>query len=161
MRILPPFGGAIEAVSSTEHLAPGQAALRSAGWVAARDSFTAALAADPTPEAYDGLGIARWWLNEVRAAHEARISAYLGFKARGDVGRAARIAAWLAREQVFLDTNGSAMNGWFARAEQLLAQAGPCVERAWVQIYRASMVAPAEELATVATAALASAREFE
>jgi hypothetical protein len=44
-------------LSSDDCLARGQAALRAAGWVAARDSFTAALSADPTPEAYDGLGI--------------------------------------------------------------------------------------------------------
>lgn len=145
---------------SNEHLARGQAALRSADWAAARDSFAAALAAEPLPEAHDGLGVALWWRNEVRAAHEARISAFLGYKARGDFGRAARVAAWLAREQVFLDSNGSAMNGWFVRAEQLLTQAGPCVEQAWVRLYRASMIAPPEELATVALAAVASAHEY-
>ena len=41
---------------------------------------------------------------------------------------------WLAREQVFLHANVSAMKGWFARAERLLGDAGPCVEAGWLLV---------------------------
>jgi DNA-binding CsgD family transcriptional regulator len=152
--------GSRAAVSGGDRLAQGWAALRAAEWETARACFQAAARETDAPEASDGLGVALWWLNEIRAAHEARTGAYLGYKARGEVARAARIAAWLAREQVFLDSNGSAMNGWFARAEQLLAGAGPCAERAWVGLYRASMYAPPEELAEAARVALLAARDF-
>ena len=107
-----------------ERVARGWAALRAAEWEAARGCFEAVVRERDAPEAFDGLGIALWWLNEIRAAHEARVRAFLGYKGRGEVARAARVAGWLAREQVFLDSNGSAMNGWFARAGQLLAGAG-------------------------------------
>src|SRR6478672_6664894 len=105
-----------------DHLSEGKAALRAADWVGAEARFESALREDDSPEAHDGLGIALWWLNRVVEAHEQRTTAYVGFKKRGDYARAARIAAWLGREQVFLHANASAMKGWFARAERLLGQ---------------------------------------
>lgn len=145
---------------ATDPLEAGRAALRRADWQAARAHFEAALAAEATPEAYDGLGLALWWLNEVSAAHEQRTQAYLAYKKRGDLRPAARLAAWLAREQVFLRANASAMRGWFARADRLLAEAGPCVEQAWVNIYRASMLAAPEALERAAWQAVDEARHY-
>jgi ATP/maltotriose-dependent transcriptional regulator MalT len=139
----------------------GKAALRRADWGGARGAFEAALAEGQAdiPEARDGLGLALWWLNEVSAAHEQRTQAYLGYKQQGDLRRAARLAAWLAREQVFLRANASAMRGWFARADRLLEEIGPCVEQGWVRLYRASMTGPPEALEQEAELALGLARE--
>lgn len=144
--------------SVDEQLAAGQQALRSANWPGAREAFAAALREQPSPEAHDGLGIALWWLNQIEAAHEQRTLAYGGYRQRGELGRAALIATWLGREQVFLHGNPSAMNGWFARAERLLQQAGPCREQGWVALLRASMVAPSAELEQVAAQACRLAR---
>ncbi|MCC7361991.1 MAG: hypothetical protein IT317_21080 [Anaerolineales bacterium] len=144
-----------------DSLALGRNALAQADWPAAQAHFAAALAAGhATPEAHDGLGLALWWLNAVSAAHEQRTLAYLGYKAAGALPRAARLAAWLAREQVFLRGNASAMHGWFARADRLLADVGPCAERGWVDLYRASMTADPPALEQAAEAALAVARAF-
>jgi ATP/maltotriose-dependent transcriptional regulator MalT len=137
-----------------------QAALHAAQWQQAKALFEAALAERDTPDAHDGLGLALWWLNEVSAAHEQRTLAYLGYKQRGDAPRAALLAAWLAREQVFLRANASAMNGWFARADRLLADHGPCAERGWVDVYRASMTASPQALEQTAQAAISLARDF-
>jgi DNA-binding NarL/FixJ family response regulator len=145
---------------SSDLLAAGQAALAAADWAAARAAFEAALAQDETPEAHDGLGIALWWLNAVAESHTHRTAAYTAFKQRGDAGRAALIAAWLAREQVFFASNASAMNGWFARAERLLQDAGPGPQHAWLALWRASMLAPPEELARVAAEAMDAARRY-
>ena len=57
-----------------------------------------------------------WWLNEVEASHQERAIAYAAFRKRGEPGRA--------------------MKGWFARAEHLLDEAGPCPERSWYVIWR-------------------------
>ena len=138
----------------------GNVALRAADWSQARACFEAALAHGDCPEAHDGMGLALWWLNSIEAAHEQRTLAFAAFKQRGDLARAAGIAAWLAREQVFLRANGSAMNGWFARAERLLDEAGPCRERGWFIIYRASMLDGPAELAMDAEEVLAIARGF-
>lgn len=126
--------------NTQDHLAAGQTALKAADWPRARASFEAALQAEDIPEAHDGLGLALWWLNEIDAAHHHRTTAYLQYKKRQTLRPAALIAAWLAREQVFLHSNVSAMKGWFARAERLLNQIGPCAEQGWYLVFRASML---------------------
>lgn len=145
---------------AAHYLATGQAALANAQWAAAKAAFESALALDDTPEAHDGLGLALWWLNEVSAAHEHRAAAYTAYKRRGDNRRAALLAVWLAREQVFLHSNASAMNGWFARAERLLSTQPDGPEQAWLALWRASMLAPPEELERVTTAALEASHQF-
>jgi DNA-binding NarL/FixJ family response regulator len=147
--------------SDSDHIAAGQAALRAADWPAARASFEASLNERDTPEAHDGLGIALWWMNEIRAAHEHRTRAYIGFKQRGMLQTGAVIAAWLAREQVFLHGNTSAMKGWFARAERLLSQVDRCIEHSWVALLRASVLAEPVDLEHVSLDALQVARAFD
>jgi DNA-binding NarL/FixJ family response regulator len=147
--------------SDQDQIAAGQAALRIADWPAARACFEAALNQQDTPEAHDGLGIALWWLNDIRASHDHRTRAYLSFKQRGILQTAAVIAAWLAREQVFLHGNTSAMKGWFARAERLLSQVDQCVEHAWVAMLRASVLAEPVELERVTLVSLQAARTLD
>jgi ATP/maltotriose-dependent transcriptional regulator MalT len=142
-------------------LAQGSAALARADWPAARMAFERALAEGDDPQAHDGLGLALWWLNDIAAAHYQRTRAFIGYQRAGNIRRAAWLAAWLAREQVFLRANGSAMNGWFARAERLIADAGECAERGWVALYRASMSAPPPELEQTADTAMALARRYD
>lgn len=135
--------------------------MKAGDWAAARLAFEAALRVEgDSPEAHDGLGQALWWLNEIEAAHEHRTLAYLGFKQQGEVRRASRIAVWLAREQVFLNGNSSAMQGWFARAERLLQGVPPCPEHGWFALMRASMFAPPEELEQATLRCLEMARQF-
>jgi ATP/maltotriose-dependent transcriptional regulator MalT len=128
----------------------GLAAIARADWLTARQAFETALNEQDTPEAHDGLGLALWWLNDISAAHHHRTQAFLAYQRDGNLPRAAWLAAWLAREQVFYRANMSAMNGWFARAERLLQAAGPCVERAWLDLYRASVTAPPHALRDIA-----------
>src|ERR1043165_9701827 len=112
--------------SSFDPLLAGQSAIRNADWLEARKQFEIALRASDSPEARDGLGLALWWLNDIPASHEQRTLAYLGSKSKRNLPQAARLAAWLAREQVFLRANVSAMNGWFGRAFRLLEGLDPC-----------------------------------
>ena len=48
-----------------ERLAEARRALQAARWDAARAAFEAAIDADPTPDARDGLGLALWFLGRV------------------------------------------------------------------------------------------------
>jgi DNA-binding NarL/FixJ family response regulator len=146
--------------NTPDHLAAGQAALKRADWSRAKTCFEAALQAEESPAAHNGLGVALWWLNEIEAAHQHRSSAYVQYKQRGDLGAAVFIAAWLAREQVFLHGNVSAMKGWFARAERLLSQAGPCPEQGWFLIFHASMLGTSAQLEQAALQAINFARDF-
>jgi ATP/maltotriose-dependent transcriptional regulator MalT len=136
----------------------GYAALRCADWDAARVAFTTALGEITSPEAHDGLGLALWWLNEISAAHHHRTQAFLGYQQNGNLRRAAWLAAWLAREQVFFRSNISAMNGWFARAERLLGEIGSCAEQGWFDLYRATMTAPPATLREIARSTTVLAR---
>lgn len=60
-------------------VAVGRASLDRGNWAEARDAFEEALRAEPaeaSPDALDGLGLARWWLGEPAAALELRSRAY-------------------------------------------------------------------------------------
>jgi DNA-binding NarL/FixJ family response regulator len=143
-----------------DSFAAAQAALKLGDWQTARSQFERALAATDSPEAHDGLGIALWWLNDISASHQQRITAYHGFRQRGDFHLAAAIAAWLAREQVFFHSNLSAMKGWFALADRLIVQAGECSQAGWVALYRASMLATPAALETTAAQVVTLSRNF-
>ena len=135
--------------------------MRSAHWSEAKLHFEAALTEADTPEAHDGLGLVLWWLNDIQASHEQRAIAYVGYKKQRAYRPATRVAMWLAREQVFLSANYSAMKGWFARAERLLAEVEPCVEQGWLSLFRASLLASPQDLEQVAQHALQMARQFD
>ncbi len=142
------------------HLDAGRSALRSADWVGARTHFERSLNHQDTPEAHDGLGIALWWLNDVAGAHQHRSIAYRDYRQTGELPRAAVIASWLAREQVFLHGNTAAMMGWFARSRRLQEQIGSCVESGWCDIFSASMLEPPDGLERVAVETIALSRTF-
>lgn len=143
-----------------EFLAAGQSGLRNADWSNAKAQFEESLRYKDSPEAHDGLGIALWWLNNVSASHHHRTVAYNSYKQKGNLPQAAIIASWLAREQVFLHENAVAMNGWFARAGRLQRRIGPCVESAWCDILKASMMESPEGLEGVARETVDAARAY-
>jgi DNA-binding NarL/FixJ family response regulator len=143
-----------------EMILSGQTALKNANWTDARDIFEQCVKNEDSAEAQDGLGIALWWLNQIRAAHQHRMRAFVSYKNRGDFRKAARIAAWIAREEVFLNANVNAMQGWFARAERLLRREQPCAEQGWFLLYRASMLSKPEELERIASNVITLAQEF-
>src|SRR5690242_19946417 len=143
------------------HLAAGQVALANADWPGAQAAFQAALHEQDSPEAHDGLGIALWWLNDIVASHQHRAAAYTEYKRRGDYRQAALIAVWLAREQVFLNANASAMNGWFARAERLLKQVSAGREHGWFALFRASMTAAPDTLEHIAFEVIETAHRYD
>src|SRR5215813_10476332 len=118
--------------TSFDYVSKGTSALENAKWAEAKKQFEAALKEADSPEAHDGLGLALWWLNEISESHEQRTLAYRGYKSNGNLPKAARLAAWLAREQVFLRANVSAMNGWFTRAFHLVEEMSACAEVGWV-----------------------------
>ena len=83
----------------SDSLLAGKSALAKADWREAKKQFEVALQESDSAEARDGLGLALWWLNDISASHEQRTLAYLAYNAKEDLPKAARLAAWLAREQ--------------------------------------------------------------
>ncbi len=117
----------------------GETALRAGDWDGAREAFAAAVDADPTSEALDGLGRTLWWLGDVDGAIEHRERAYTFLRKAGESAAAARIALWLAREYLEAVGNQPASNGWIARAEGLLRETGSGPVQGWLSLTRGGL----------------------
>lgn len=109
-------------MGTQDRLRRGYDALACGDWVLAEELFVEAVRDDPTPEALDGLGRARWWRKDVRSAMDLRTRAHRGYRADGRAEEATRVAVWLAREHRTLFRNDAAADGWLARARTLAAE---------------------------------------
>lgn len=95
---------------------------------------------------------------------ESRAQLELAVKEFTELGALAR-AAWAAASlgRILLDGLGNrvAARAWFARAERLLADLGPCLEEGWVAVARTGCCLPdPADLLGRAELALARAKEF-
>ena len=81
----------------SDRVGDGWAALGEGLWDVARARFGEAVAAEETPEAFEGLSWAAWWLDDADVVFAARERAYRLYKKSGDPVGAARMArGWLA-----------------------------------------------------------------
>jgi hypothetical protein len=124
----------------SKHVAPsaldaGWIELANGRWDAAMVFFEKAVAAAETPEAYEGLSWAAWWRDDAGIVFDARDRAYRLYKARADAAGAARMAIWLACDQ--LDFRGAlaVARGWLARAHRLLDPLEPAAEHGWLAFF--------------------------
>ncbi|GAA4623853.1 hypothetical protein GCM10023196_021730 [Actinoallomurus vinaceus] len=104
-----------------DRLREGRDLLRRGAWAEARKVFAVALEESDDPAAAEGIARAAWWLEndtEVTARYE---DAYRGYRTTGDDRGAARVAAWLGNGALQLRGEAAVAQGWFQRAERLLA----------------------------------------
>ena len=146
------------AVASRDRLEEGSRALESGRFDAARQAFEAALEAEETPDARDGLGRALWFLGSIEEGIDARQRAFEGFAQSRRCEEAARTAVWVSH-QYALAGRTSAARGWLARADRALEGAGRCAGHGWVAVERARHAATIEDSAAHARDAMAIARE--
>ena len=113
----------------------GWASLRGGDWATARESFDDALATGETGEALEGLSWAAWWLDDGETVFAARERAYRRYRADGDSAAAARMATWLAADE--LDFHGAAAvaSGWLQRARRLLEPLEPGPDHGWLAFH--------------------------
>ena len=97
-------------------------------WEAARVAFERAVDAAEMPEAFEGLSWAAWWLDDGEAVFDARERAYRLYRDAGDVASAARMATWLASDQ--LDFHGAFAVGARRRAQGHRREQGGAARRA-------------------------------
>jgi LuxR family transcriptional regulator, maltose regulon positive regulatory protein len=98
-------------------------------------SFEQAVASAGTPEAFEGLSWAAWWLDRPDTVFDARRRAYALYRAGGRVADAARMATWLACDE--LDFRGAVpvARGWLARAHRLLDSVETGPEHGWLAFF--------------------------
>lgn len=145
-------------MAGRDPLSRGREALQVADWVLARECFEMAASLEATPDAFDGLGRALWWLKDVRGAIESRTRALGEYKRQGRVDEAAAVAVWLARELRTLFRNDAAADGWLARAETLAAGTGESSVSGWIGLARAEATSDATEAIAHSCSALELAR---
>jgi DNA-binding CsgD family transcriptional regulator/tetratricopeptide (TPR) repeat protein len=148
----------MSAGSATDHLLDGRRALDEARWQDARTAFEAALGFCETPDAYDGLGLALWFLGEFDAGVTTRERAFERYARAGRCDEAGRVGAWISH-QYLLDGRASAARGWLGRAQRAVEHGGDCAGRGWVAVERARHAATVEECLAHSREALAVARD--
>ncbi len=138
--------------------ARGLAALARGDWAEARSQLEAAIVSRESALALEGLSEALWWLEEVGPSLAFRAQAYALFREAGEPCRAARVALWLARNYIGDFGNLAAAHGWLQRAERLVAEAGDCAERGWLEQLQSKLSADPAGAAEHADRALEIAR---
>ena len=142
----------------------GWGALQEGRWEAARALFEQAVAAAETPEAFEGLSWAAWWLDDAEAVFAARERGYRLYEAAGDVASAARMATWLAIDQLDFHGAFAVAGGWLARAHRLLDHLEDGPEHGWLAFLEGYMAHAGGQTARAAELGRRSAefgRRFE
>ena len=141
----------------------GWAALAEGRWEDARAVFEGLLAGDTSPEALEGLSWAAWWLDDADTVFATREHAYRLYRNAGDPRSAARMAIWLAADQ--LDFRGAwpVASGWLRRAHRLLDPLPVSPEHGWLAFqegYLAHAAGRTAEACASAQLALDAGRRF-
>lgn len=142
-----------------ERLDACREALGRGDWAQARSCFERALSRGESAEALEGLSWAAWWLDDADGVFDARERAYRLYKKAGHDAGAARMATWLAVDQ--LDFNGAAAvaGGWLRRARRLLEPLEPGPDHGWLAFHE-GYVAHANGDTTTARELAATAAGF-
>ena len=120
---------------ASDPLSVGWARLAEGDWSAARASFEDALSRQEVPEALEGLSWAAWWLDDAEAVFDARERAYRLYKKNADRGSAARMATWLAADQLDFRGAVAVASGWLRRAARLLEPLDPGPDHGWLAFH--------------------------
>ncbi len=135
----------------------GWEALERGDWSAAAERLDAALASGPDdPRALEGRAWAAWWLDDHATLFDLRERAFHAHRRLGDDVGAARVAIWLGCDNHEIRGAHAVANGWYRRAQRLLAGHPTGEEHGWLAF---QLGAYAIELADDAATARARARE--
>ncbi len=130
---------ALTPASGTDPLLAGRASLRNAAWDEARARFEEATRADDSPEAWEGLSRAAWWLGDEKATLAARERAYRAYSEADDACGAARMAMWLASDHFDFRGDDALASAWLTRGRALLRDREPCSELGYITVLDADI----------------------
>jgi ATP/maltotriose-dependent transcriptional regulator MalT len=138
-------------------LETGWADLAGGRWTAAHACFERAIAAKETAEAHEGLSWAAWWLDEADVLFAARDRAYRLYQQRGDAASAARMATWLACDELDFHGAFAVASGWLGRARRLLDGRAQGPEQGWLAFFEGFMASGAGDSRRAAELAIEAA----
>jgi ATP/maltotriose-dependent transcriptional regulator MalT len=98
----------------------GRTALSVGEWKKAREYLQKALNEDQSPEIYEELGWACWWMNDASGVFENRTKAFNLYLEKDDKLGASRNACWIGLDYIEFKGEFAVASGWFKRAENLL-----------------------------------------
>jgi len=139
----------------------GWSELRAGRWEAARAAFAAD---EESAGSLEGLSWAAWWLDDADMVFDAREQAYRLYRIQGDDAGAARMATWLASDE--LDFHGAAAvaAGWLRRARRLLEPLDARPEHGWLAFHEGYVAHAGGDRGRAVERAVAAAqigREFD
>jgi len=120
-----------------ELLIKSREALSNGEWENAKDFLVDALKQEESPEVYEELGWACWWLNDASEVFENRTKAFNLYIERDDNLGAVRNACWMGVDYIEFKGEFAIANGWFKRAENLLEGLPPSTELSMFKILKA------------------------
>ncbi|MFP5361621.1 MAG: LuxR C-terminal-related transcriptional regulator [Thermoleophilia bacterium] len=118
-----------------DDLPAGWDALRRGRWDAARSIFAAAASRRESGESLEGLSWAAWWRDDADAVFAARERAYSLYRRGGDRAAAARMATWLAVDELDFHGAVSVSSGWLGRARRLLESLDEGPDHGWLAFH--------------------------
>jgi DNA-binding NarL/FixJ family response regulator len=143
---------------TVDPVSTGRRALAAGDWTGAAAVFELATATDASADALAGLGLARWWLRDVKGAIDARTRAYGALVREKRFREAARTAVWLAREYRTVDGGGPVADGWLARARKADEADGAADSYGWIALAEGEAASDPHERVVRLTVAAAHAR---
>jgi DNA-binding CsgD family transcriptional regulator len=148
-------------MSEHDLVARGWDGIRRRQWPQARSWFEQALANGESAEAYEGKGLAAWWMDDGDTAIASREAAYRLYRQTGRDLEAARTALWVSGDYEEFRGEIPIARGWRARARRLLEGLPRAPEHAWLPLFDAEtalfLEADAHAARTHAAQALAMA----
>ena len=119
-------------------------------WSEARALFDEALQAAETPAAFEGLSWAAWWLDDAATVFHARARAHRLYEDAGDLAGAARMATWVACDELDFHGAVAVASGWLQRAGRLLDALEPAPEHGWLAFFQGYMAHATGDVAAAA-----------
>lgn len=118
-------------------LEEGKQALSLGEWERARAASEEALAVRNSPEDWEVLSWASWWLEDATSLIKARERAYRLYREEGDPHGAARMALWLGNDHIDFLGQEAVAEGWFRRAARILDDKERSPEHGWLAAVQA------------------------
>jgi LuxR family maltose regulon positive regulatory protein len=132
--------------TASDRVSAGWAELRDGRWAAARSLFEHSIAEAETPEAYEGLSWAAWWLDDANTVFSARERAFRLYKQAGNLASAAHMATWLAADQLDFYGAAAVASGWLRRAHRMLDSLAPGPAHGWLAFHEGYLALAGGEL---------------